>query len=278
MGNPKVLSDLKNSGIDFKILSNRHTTPNVEFKSTLAKCKRLLTAFPVNKRALMLFRSITDTVTDGRLDLMKHIGISIDLENPNMATLAKKIETKKAEREAREAQEAQAKVPEKPPEKQRTMPVRNSTGQFVKNKAPPKAGPASRMNALRNAATNSGRNSPALPKLPGGITITKVKQEEIKKEPIEQSMILERPDTIDVEANDSEITVNQAKVRKALNEIERKHLPANRQMKTDVIFDCLHLRTDSSALLADHGIIYNQKLGKHHLKVLAGQRKVHKTG
>ena len=122
-------------------------------------------------------------------------------------------------------------------------------------------------------------NSPALPKLPGGITITKVKQEDVKKEPIEQSMILERPaDAIDVEAESDEVTVNNAKVRKALNEIERKHLPANRQMKTDVIFDCLHLRTDSSALLADHGIIYNQKLGKHHLKVLGGQRKVHKTG
>ena len=134
MGNPKVLTDLKNSGIDFKILSNRHTVPNVEFKSTLAKCKRLLTAFPVNKRALMLFRSITDTVTDGRLDLMRHIGIYIDLENPNMATLAKKISTKKAEREAQEKLEQQSKVLDKPPDRPRTMPARDATGKFLENK------------------------------------------------------------------------------------------------------------------------------------------------
>ena len=90
---------------------------------------------------------------------------------------------------------------------------------------------------------------------------------------------MERPEA-DVKSEDDEndVTVNPSKVKKAVNEIERKHLPANRQMKTDVVFDCLHLRTDSPSLLADHGIIYNPKLGKHHLKVLGGQRKVHKTG
>ena len=92
-------------------------------------------------------------------------------------------------------------------------------------------------------------------------------------------MILERPAETKYEDDlESEVTVNPSKVKKAVNEIERKHLPANRQMKTDVIFDCLHLRNDSPGLLADHGIIYNPKLGKHHLKVLGGQRKVHKTG
>ena len=49
-------------------------------------------------------------------------------------------------------------------------------------------------------------------------------------------------------------------------------------MKTDVVFDCLRLRQDSPALLADHGIIYNPKLGKYHLQALSGQRKVHKNG
>lgn len=280
MSNPKVLSDLKNSGIDFKISSNRHTTPNVEFKSTLAKCKRLLTAFPLNKRALMLFRSITDTVTDGRLDLMGHIGIFIDLSNPNMATLKKKIETKKAEREAQGL----------PPIPQ-TMPPKNPP-RIVAKAPPPRAGPASRMSAIKARAANAARaGSPALPKLPSGITISKVKQDQAAKvhaepvvvlepepkkaEPIEQSLILERPVTRTVTAAETyerEMCVNQSKVKKALNDI-RKHMPANRQMSTDVIFDCLHLRTDSSELLADHGIIYNQKLGKHHLKVLSGQRK-----
>ena len=97
---------------------------------------------------------------------------------------------------------------------------------------------------------------------------------------IEQSLILERPMTRTVTAAETyerEMTVNQAKVKKALNDIRRK-MPANRQMSTDVIFDTLHLRTDSSALLAEHGIIYNPKLGKHHLKVLSTQRKSHKNG
>ena len=291
MSNPKVLSDLKNSGIDFKISSNRHTTPNVEFKSTLAKCKRLLTAFPLNKRALMLFRSITDTVTDGRLDLMGHIGIFIDLTNPNMATLKKKIETKKAEREA---QGLPTPAPTQvQPVVRGVMPPRRADGRFIKGQ--PRAGPASRMSALKARAANAGNSSsPVLPKLPSGITISKspklpssitiskvksdseeTKAEEIKKEPFEQSLILERPTTRTVTAAETyerEMTVNQTKVRKALNDI-RRHMPANRQMSTDVVFDCLHLRTDSSELLAEHGIIYNQKLGKHHLKVLSGQRK-----
>ena len=276
MSNAKVLSDLKNSGIDFKISSNRHTTPNVEFKSTLAKCKRLLTAFPLNKRALMLFRSITDTVTDGRLDLMGHIGIFIDLTNPNMATLKKKIDSKRAEREAQGLPaQVEPKIPQRP--RAQVEPAR------------PRAGPASRINALKRKSNGQfARTQPAaaLPKLPSGITISKVKQDqivkrqeepepEIKKEPIEQSLILERPMTRTVTAAETyerEMTVNQAKVKKALNDIRRK-MPANRQMSTDVIFDTLHLRTDSSALLAEHGIIYNQKLGNYHLRVLSGQRK-----
>ena len=90
---------------------------------------------------------------------------------------------------------------------------------------------------------------------------------------------MERPDLAALNTpNETEpMTVNEAKVKKAYNDIEKKHLPANRQMKTDVVFDCLHLRPDSPALLAEHGIIYNPKLGKHHLRVLSGQRKVHKN-
>ena len=93
-------------------------------------------------------------------------------------------------------------------------------------------------------------------------------------------MLMERPDLTKVknEPEDGPITINEAKVKKAYNDIEKKYLPANRQMKTDVVFDCLHLREDSPALLAEHGIIYNPKLGKHHLKVLSTQRKSHKNG
>ena len=93
-------------------------------------------------------------------------------------------------------------------------------------------------------------------------------------------MLMERPDLTKVktEPEDGPITINESKVRKAYNDIEKKYLPANRQMKTDVVFDCLHLREDSPALLAEHGIIYNPKLGKHHLKVLSTQRKSHKNG
>ena len=123
-------------------------------------------------------------------------------------------------------------------------------------------------------------NPTIIPKLPSGITISKVKHSDtaskiIKQEP--EKLLLDRPETVS-EENPETITISQNKVKKVVAEIEKKHLPANRQMRTDVIFDCLHLRTDTPTLLADHGVIYNPKLGKHHLKVLSGQRKAHKTG
>ena len=50
---------------------------------------------------------------------------------------------------------------------------------------------------------------------------------------------MERPDLTKVknEPEDGPITINEAKVKKAYNDIEKKYLPANRQMKTDVVFD-----------------------------------------
>lgn len=92
--NPKVLSDLQSSGVTFKITTNKHFTPNVEFKSSLIKCKRLMTAFPVPKRALMLFRAITDTASDGQLGLLDHVGIHINLQHANMEFLVRKIRAK----------------------------------------------------------------------------------------------------------------------------------------------------------------------------------------
>ena len=89
-------------------------------------------------------------------------------------------------------------------------------------------------------------------------------------------MLIERPPEAAVEVV-SEV-VNEAKILKAVKICEAKHLPANRQMKTDVIFDLLHLRPDTPALLSAHGIIYNPKMGKYHLQALHGQRKVHKNG
>ncbi len=291
--NPKVLSDLKASGIDYKIMSSRHTTPNVEFKSTLAKCKRLLTAFPVSKRALMLFRAITDTVTDGKTELMSHVGIFVNLDHANLAFLKRKIEAKKAEADKQEKQKAE--LMEKQRSKRLTTVIsaspasasvasvksntRNSKGQFLPTVA-------------KATVAKAGQD---LPKLPASITISKIRHNEyvsrtnagspganstnsdnsveIKKEP---GLLLDRPE--DGEGlDDSLYIVNEAKVKKVAQEIERKHLPANRQMRTDVVFDCLHLRVDSVALLAKHGIIYNPKLGKHHLRVLSGQRKSHKN-
>ena len=93
-------------------------------------------------------------------------------------------------------------------------------------------------------------------------------------------MLMERPDLADQIKPDPDagpLTINEAKVKKVFNEIERKHFPANRQMKTDCIFDCLRLRVDAPALLAEHGVIYNPKLGKYHLQALSSQRKLHKT-
>ena len=138
--------ELKNSGIDFKISDKRHFTPNVEYKSTLAKCKRLLTAFPMQKRMSMLFRAITDTVTDGRTDLTDHVGIKINLNHPNLAFLVRKIKAKQAA--------AKAENPE------RTMPSRK--------KAP-------EVQQIPQKKTTA-QNNP-LTKLPSGITVSKINKE-----------------------------------------------------------------------------------------------------
>ena len=100
----------------------------------------------------------------------------------------------------------------------------------------------------------------------------------IKEEP-QGPMLMERPDlaTIKPDPDAGPLTINEAKVKKVFNEIEKKHFPANRQMKTDCVFDCLRLRADAPALLAEHGVIYNPKLGKYHLQALSSQRKLHKN-
>ena len=48
------------------------------------------------------FCEISDTVTDGRLDLMSHVGITIDLSHANMGFLKRKIQAKKAEMKEQE--------------------------------------------------------------------------------------------------------------------------------------------------------------------------------
>ena len=276
MDNPKIITELKNSGIDFKISNNRHFTPNVEFKSTLAKCKRLLSAFPMQKRMSMMFRAITDTVTDGRTDLTDHVGIKINLNHPNLGFLVRKIKAKQAA--------AKAENPT------RSMPSRT-----------------------KSEEAKPVKNSSSINKLPSGITVSKVNKVISKRvdylsinifikayfetcfqvsrssrsstdSPVEvipdkpsQSMILERPDSAAAETPVDQTVVDPTKVNKALRVCENKHLPANRQMRTDVIFDLLHVHPDSPALLSSHGIIYNPKLGKYHLQALHGQRKIHKN-
>ena len=264
MDNPKIIQELKNSGIDFKIAANRHSPINVEFKSTLAKCKRILSAFPLQKRMSMLFRAITDTVTDGRTDLTDYVGIKINLNHPNLGFLLRKIKAKQAA--------AKAENPT------RTMP--------------PRADPKSKASVQLEH------------KLPVGITVSKVNKPvadkpsvrasrtsssasataaspmtHIKEEPLDGptgSLLMER--VPEMEGNDDlSLTVDQNKVFRAVKVIETKHLPANRQMKTDVVLDLLRLRTDTPGLLSAHGIIYNPKLGKYHLQALHGQRKLHKN-
>ena len=145
--------ELKNSGIDFKITDKRHFTPNVEYKSTLAKCKRLLTAFPMQKRMSMLFRAITDTVTDGRTDLTDHVGIKINLTHPNLGFLVRKIKAKQAA--------AKAENPE------RTMPSRKKAPEV--QQVPQKI-------SQKTSQKTAAQNNP-LTKLPSGITVSKINKE-----------------------------------------------------------------------------------------------------
>ena len=265
MDNPKIIQELKNSGIDFKIAANRHSPINVEFKSTLAKCKRILSAFPLQKRMSMLFRSITDTVTDGRTDLTDYVGIKINLNHPNLGFLLRKIKAKQAA--------AKAENPT------RTMPPRSSDPKSkasvqLEHKLPSgitvsKVNTKTEKPSVRGARSASGASSAS-----AASPMT-----HIKEEPFDGptgSLLMER--VPEMEGNDDlSLAVDQNKVFKAVKVIETKHLPANRQMKTDVVLDLLRIRPDTPGLLSAHGIIYNPKLGKYHLQALHGQRKLHKN-
>lgn len=45
----------------------------------------------VPKKSLLMFRAITDTASDGQLSILSHVGINIDLTNPNLTFLLRRI-------------------------------------------------------------------------------------------------------------------------------------------------------------------------------------------
>ncbi len=92
---PKILSDLKSSGIEYKSsVTTRHFKPTDDYNTNLAVCVALIESVAVPKRALMIFRAITDTASDGQLNILDHTGIHIDLGHSNMGFLVRRIKSK----------------------------------------------------------------------------------------------------------------------------------------------------------------------------------------
>ena len=51
----------------------------------------LLSKVAVPKKSLLMFRAITDTASDGQLSILSNVGINIELMNPNLTFLLRRI-------------------------------------------------------------------------------------------------------------------------------------------------------------------------------------------
>ena len=101
----------------------------------------MLQKVPTSKKSLLLFRAITDTASDGQLNILSYVGIEIDLTNPNLGFLLRRIRNR--------ASASQQQQPTKQPQQVQKSPVKQGN--------------------------NSGNGSKsALQNLPQGITISKV--------------------------------------------------------------------------------------------------------
>ena len=67
-----------------------------------SKLSRIVDLMTEDPKMHNIFFLISDTVTDGRLDLMSHVGVTIDLSHANMGFLKRKIQAKKAEMKEQE--------------------------------------------------------------------------------------------------------------------------------------------------------------------------------
>ena len=150
---PKVLTDLNSSGICFKPNGGKtHFVKNAEFRKALNKCLTLLGKVPTPKKSLLLFRAITDTASDGQLSILSHVGINIDLTNPNLTFLLRRIRNSAGNSSSQKTAASTSK---------KTTVLDIST----------KAGERKLQAAKKNMANDVGVANQGLNKLPSGITI-----------------------------------------------------------------------------------------------------------
>ena len=89
---------------------------------------------PTSKGIHIFFFS--DTVTDGRLDLMSHVGVTIDLSHANMGFLKRKIQAKKAEMKEQERIRAEQEAKQEKIRNEKIMKITRAAEQS-NNKAKP---------------------------------------------------------------------------------------------------------------------------------------------
>ncbi len=77
----------------------------------------MLQKVPTSKKSLLLFRAITDTASDGQLNILAYVGIEIDLTNPNLGFLLRRIRNR-ASASQQQQQPAKPQQVQKSPVKQ----------------------------------------------------------------------------------------------------------------------------------------------------------------
>ena len=88
------------------------------------------------QRFITFFFQFSDTVTDGRLDLMSHVGVTIDLSHANMGFLKRKIQAKKAEMKEQERIRAEQEAKQEKIRNEKIMKITRAAEQS-NNKAKP---------------------------------------------------------------------------------------------------------------------------------------------
>jgi len=287
---PKVLTDLASSGITYKPTGGKtHFVKNAEFRKSLQKCLNLLGKVPTPKKSLLMFRAITDTASDGQLSILSHVGINIDLTNPSLTFLLRRIRNsagKTAEGGGKEGGSGGST----PNKKTKTVVDIGGGKKGGKAVAAGSGGKADGSTAQKSITT-----------LPKGITISKVPTPSSSgtstpSKPIKPGPKSKKKGYVDIVDDRPEIqsfgsratpddnppilpvklpTKTKPKLVALMTKLNNQW-PANRQLRADVLRDVILSKEGSKKLLMARGVVFDQIGGGYHLRALSQQRGVHK--
>jgi len=248
---PKVLTDLQSSGITYN--SGRKKSAIISSPSAkicVSQCVNILNKVPIPKKSLLMFRAITDTASDGQLSVLSDVGININLTNPNLTFLLRRI-------------------------KNNGTLNTNSISKASDDSANKTIGSqnSSYMNSINTLTNLKTLNKPSL-SLNGVVQNNQLsnKSNQINNNQAKSQSVPvhQRSKTFGRE----KIDVNKEKVSKLLNEINTIW-PANRQLRADIVRDIILDKPSSLPELAYQGIIFDANGGNYHLSALKRQRKLH---